>query len=181
MADRKSNRLGGRISSSPGPGQWSIKSQIQPHRAVVRGTGVAKGANREVLAGGFTVERARVSCDRPQPGQQPSAGRYQVTRWSNSYAGSGGARGSPGIAESSSQGEALPASSSHSGGPRAWAIRGGVAGSPRCSRIARTTTDSVGASAAVSTAGFDSGVGATACGARAVTAGRSGELGASTP
>ena len=36
-------------------------------------------------------------------------------------------------------------------------------------------------SAAVATAGLDSDVGATAAGARAVTAGRSGELGASTP
>ena len=40
MKDRKSNRLRGSIPSSPAPGQGSIKSQIQPHRAVMMSTGV---------------------------------------------------------------------------------------------------------------------------------------------
>ena len=36
---------------------------------------MSKGASREILAGGFTVERARISRDRQPPGQPPSEGR----------------------------------------------------------------------------------------------------------
>ena len=67
-------------------------------------------------------------------------GSYQAMRWSNSSGGGGGVdRSAEGIESSSAASTAA-----HSGGPRAWAMVGGVLGSPRWRRMSRPAGISFG-------------------------------------
>jgi hypothetical protein len=63
-------------------------------------------------------------------------GGYHCTSWSKTYSGGGCAR-------ASQSGTASTGGSSHAGGPRAGAIRGGAAGSPMWLRICCTGAASV--------------------------------------
>ena len=84
------------------------------------------------------VKRARKAETLKQPSLSLMlrAPYFYPTPWSNSNSGSG-------WAIESSPGSCLSAVSSHAGGPRAGAMGGGLAGSPMCSRIARTEGASV--------------------------------------
>ena len=111
-----------------------------------KGAGVAGRRRGMEVAHGQGVWRALASGDRAVGGGRHAPARrrtrravdgrgYQVRRWSNSYSGAGWAWGSQSPAPASGR--------SHSGGPRAGAIRGGAVGSPRWTRMSRMGAGSV--------------------------------------
>ncbi len=91
--DRKSNRLRRSIPPVRGCSQGSAQAPSDHLRVI----GKPKSAYREVLETVVVVGKGRERSDFRTSGNgpsgNPSAGRYQVTRWSYSYSGSGWARG----------------------------------------------------------------------------------------